>query len=133
MRLYTPLLLLGLASTVFALPKGHKDNALSSKTISKPTGAVPTHSVFTDGPSFSLPAVPPRPPGATQPPPVPTGSASPHGPPFRNGRPPDASRTGVPLSGSPPPRPSGTVAPSSATADDSNKMKGKVGIVKPNH
>ncbi|KAK6502083.1 hypothetical protein TWF481_009893 [Arthrobotrys musiformis] len=143
MKLHTPLLIFGLASTAFALPKGQRNDvqSSSSKTISKATGTALTHSYFTDGPSFTLPSVPPRPPTATMPPPVPTGGVPPGN---RNDRPSQASGTGAFPTGSlppkptgtetPPPKPSGTdTSPSSATtgtAGDSSKLKGKVGIFK---
>ncbi|KAK6348713.1 hypothetical protein TWF718_006500 [Orbilia javanica] len=114
MRLYT-LLFLGLASTTLALPKGQRNDvkSSSSKTVSKATGAVPTHSFFTDGPSFTLPSVPPRPPTATMPPPVPTGGVPPGN---RIDRPPWASGKGASRTGSPPPVPTGTEIPSSTLA-----------------
>ncbi|KAK6358782.1 hypothetical protein TWF730_008101 [Orbilia blumenaviensis] len=145
MRFHAPLLLLGLATTALALPKGQREDANNpgSSSISKPTGTEPTHSVFTDGPSFTLPSVPPRPPSATSPPPVPTGGVPPEN---RNDRPPQSDGTGAPPSGtaSPPPKPTGTDAPpskptgtaapasSGASVGSSNQVKGKVGIVKPN-
>ncbi|KAK6519744.1 hypothetical protein TWF506_000043 [Arthrobotrys conoides] len=132
MRLHTSLFILGLASTAFALPKGQRNDARSSSVV-------PTHSYFTDGPSFTLPSVPPRPPTATMPPQVPTGGVPAEN---RNDRPPRASGTGASPTGSPLPKPIGAEKPSSKPSGinvpSSNatgvgspaKVKGKVGVVK---
>ncbi|KAF3174895.1 hypothetical protein TWF751_004644 [Orbilia oligospora] len=132
MRLHTALLIFGLASTAVALPKGQRNDV-------QRLSSVLTHSYFTDGPSFTLPSVPPRPPTATTPPPVGTGGVLAEN---RNDRPPQASGTGASRTASPPPKPTGTEklpfkpsgidTPSSSVtgAGSSAKVKGKVGVVK---